>query len=237
MFGGGARLAFASSDGKAIRIATIGMPTFTENPAEIIKPLVQFSWDAPQISSEEGEKIIQTLGEIQDWYLENAQREARACAKIIAWPETGVPVIDQFEESFLERAKEVAHQEQVYLLMGMETIHPGEWPVTGNKTVLVTPAGEVAFTYFKYHLVPRGDTSITVPGDGKIPTLDTPYGRIAPAICYDMDFTDHIRQVGKSDVDVLLAPSSDGVLAIGRTHSLMAEFRAIENGVSLVRPA
>jgi apolipoprotein N-acyltransferase len=36
-------------------------------------------------------------------------------------------------------------------------------------------------------------------------------------------------------VDVLIAPSADWQ-EVGPTHALMAEFRAIENGVSLVRP-
>lgn len=51
-----------------------------------------------------------------------------------------------------------------------------------------------------------------------------------------MDFPDHIVQVGRAGVDVLFAPAADW-REVGPTHSHMAEFRAIENGVSLVRPA
>jgi len=144
-------------------------------------------------------------------------------------------VLDKDEEAFLQRASNLARQESVYLVMGMGTIHPRGWPLADNKTVLIDPSGEIVFTYFKTHLVPISDTSYGIPGDGHIPTLETPYGRIASVICYDMDFPAHIVQVGSTDVDVLFAPSADWQ-AVGPTHALMAEFRAIENGVSLVRP-
>jgi apolipoprotein N-acyltransferase len=75
-----------------------------------------------------------------------------------------------------------------------------------------------------------------MPGDGRIPTADTPYGRIASVICHDMDFPEHIRQVGRAGADVLIVPTGDW-RAVGPTHSRMAECRAIENGVSMVRPA
>jgi apolipoprotein N-acyltransferase len=233
MLTGGARLAFAPTNVKAVRMATIGTPAIYTAEAEELAYHLLF--DA-EISTEEREKVLQIFGEEQDWFLESAQREARAGARILAWNETGAHVLDTDEEAFLERAREVARQEQVYLLMGVATAHPGKFPAGDNKTVLVTPAGEVAFTYFKTRLVPGADTSYTVPGDGHIPTADTPYGRIASVICYDMDFPNHVRQVGKAGVDVLFAPAADWQ-EVGPTHSHMAELRAIENGVSLVRPA
>ncbi len=233
ILGGGARLAFAPSEGEAVRMATIGTPAFYTAQAEELAYRLMLD---PQLSTEDREKILRIFREEQDWFLESARREARAGAKIVAWNETGTLVLDTDEDAFLKRAREVARQEQVYLVMGVGTAHPGKWPAGDNKTVLITPAGEVAFTYFKTRLVPGSDTSYAVPGDGHIPTADTPYGRIASAICYDMDFPDHIVQVGRADVDVLFAPSADW-RAVGPTHSLMAEFRAIENGVSLVRPA
>jgi apolipoprotein N-acyltransferase len=214
-------------------MATIGTPAIYTAEAEELAYRLLFD---PEISTKEREQVLHIFSEEQDWFLENAQREARAGAKIVAWNETGAHVLDTDEEAFLGRAKQLARQEQVYLMMGVGPAHPGKFPAGDNKTVLVTPSGDVAFTYFKTRLVPGADTSWSVPGDGHIPTADTPYGRIASVICYDMDFPDHIVQVGRAGVDVLFAPAADWQ-AVGPTHSLMAEFRAIENGVSLVRPA
>lgn len=233
MLGGGARLAFAPSDVRAVRMATIGTPAVYTAEAEELAYRLLFD---PEIPAEERDKVLQIFSAEQDWFLESAEREARAGARIVAWNETGVHVLDTDEDAFLERASAVARQEGIYLMMGVGPAHPGRFPAGENKAILVTPSGEVAFTYFKTRLVPIADTGYTVAGDGRIPTADTPYGRLASAICYDMDFPDHIRQVGRSQVDVLFAPSADWQ-AVGPTHSLMAEFRAIENGVSLVRPA
>lgn len=235
MLGGGARLALAPADIKAIRVATIGTPGHiysTETVGQVITRIL----DEPHLAAEEREQAIRTFGKIQDWHLDNARREARAGAKIISWPEAALFVLDEDEATFMQRARELAREEQVYLLMGMATFHPGKWPLSENKNVLVAPSGEVAFTYIKARLVPVADTKYLVPGDGSIPTVDTPYGRIASVICYDMDFPEHIRQVGRAGADILFAPTGDW-RAIGPTHSHMAEFRAIENGVSMVRPA
>ncbi len=35
-----------------------------------------------------------------------------------------------------------------------------------------------------------------MPSDGRIPILDTAYGRLAGVICYDLDDPDYIRQAG-----------------------------------------
>jgi apolipoprotein N-acyltransferase len=69
-----------------------------------------------------------------------------------------------------------------------------------------------------------------------VPLVASPYGRLANAICYDLDFPGMIRQAGQSGADLLLAPSDD-YPAIDPAHSHDATFRAIENGFSLVRQA
>src|SRR4029077_18709680 len=82
--------------------------------------------------------------------------------------------------------------------------------------------------------VPMAEAS--VPGDGRIPVIETPYGRISTSICYDADFPAQMRQLGKNKSDVLLLPSGDWY-AIAPYHTYMATFRGIENGCSIVRQA
>ena len=60
--------------------------------------------------------------------------------------------------------------------------------------------------------------------------------RVAAAICHDLDFPDLISNVGRDGATILLGPSSDWSV-IGEIHARMAAARAVENGVSLVRPA
>src|SRR5262249_42459904 len=56
------------------------------------------------------------------------------------------------------------------------------------------------------------------------------------AICFDADFPQFMRQAGQGDADLLIVPANDGK-SFRTLHAQMAVFRAIENGVSIVRPA
>lgn len=73
------------------------------------------------------------------------------------------------------------------------------------------------------------------PGPGIVPVVDTPYGRLATVICFDADFPPLVRQAGRVRADILLVPASDWQ-PVAEMHSRMATFRAIENGMALVRP-
>lgn len=73
------------------------------------------------------------------------------------------------------------------------------------------------------------------PGPGVIPTADTAYGRLATAICFDLNYPTTVRQVGQARADLVLVPASDWDSA-KFTHAQMHVFRAIENGASMVRP-
>jgi len=74
----------------------------------------------------------------------------------------------------------------------------------------------------------------TLLGDGKLQAVDTPFGVLAGVICWDMDYPAVIQQTGQNGTGLLLVPSSDW-FEIDPIHSHMAVFRAIENGMSLVR--
>jgi apolipoprotein N-acyltransferase len=69
-----------------------------------------------------------------------------------------------------------------------------------------------------------------------VPVIATDTFRIATAICFDADFPEFIRQAGQNSADLLIVPANEWH-TIKDVHPQMAAFRAIENGVSLVRPA
>jgi apolipoprotein N-acyltransferase len=80
---------------------------------------------------------------------------------------------------------------------------------------------------------PLGDKAIFAPGPGILPVVNSPFGRLTTVICFDADFPSLVRQAGGADL--LLVPANDWE-PVAEFHSRMAIFRAIENGVSLVRP-
>jgi apolipoprotein N-acyltransferase len=160
-------------------------------------------------------------------------REARAGAKIVVWPE-GVGVgFTADEAGLIDRGRDVARREGIYLTIPLYTIYPGEKRPAENKLLVVDPAGEVEFEHIKY-----GGNLIegTLSGDKNVGTVRTPFGVLAGVICWDMDFPQVIRQAGQAGAGIWLIPSSDW-REITPLHSQMAAFRAVENGLSIVRQA
>ena len=86
--------------------------------------------------------------------------------------------------------------------------------------------------YLKAKLVPG---SSHVVGDGTLPDVETSFGRLSSAICFDMDFPCLLSQAGRNGADILLAPSNDWT-AVRAIHARMATVRAVEQGFNLVRP-
>ena len=184
-----------------------------------------------EITETELESIRTEFNANNDDLFERSEREARAGARIIFWSEGASYVLKQDETALIERGGTLASQEGIYLGMALATLTSGQRLVE-NKIVLIEPSGDVAREYFKARPVP-GEPSVR--GDGEILTLDTPYGKIAAAICFDMDFPNLIRQAGEAGVDVMFNPSNDWK-EVAYMRMQMATFRAIENGFSLVRP-
>jgi apolipoprotein N-acyltransferase len=92
----------------------------------------------------------------------------------------------------------------------------------------------VAWEYNKARPVPGTEAATQIRGDGKLLALDTPFGRLSSIICYDGDFPQLLAQGGALGADVILDPSNDWQ-AIDPWHTQMASFRAIEQGVNLIR--
>jgi apolipoprotein N-acyltransferase len=229
MLAGGARLAF-SRQSLTVRIAGIS------RPREVIAPAAADRILASDLSAAERAAIRDWFVRVQDAYFEHSLREAQAGAKIIVWPENNLLVFKEDESAFLERARGFAQEHAVFLLMGMATFDLSAPFPNHNHAVLVDPGGDIAFSYTKITAVPGWEANTIIRGKGPIPVADTSYGRIASAICYDLDFPQLIRQVGHSQVDILLVAANDWQV-IGPPHQHMAEFRAIENGVAMFRMA
>jgi apolipoprotein N-acyltransferase len=169
-----------------------------------------------------------------------SRQEVVAGAKIVVWPESspmGAAVLQEDQPVLLEQAGALAKQEGVYLDMGLavflnETSKP---PFAMDEAVLINPAGNVVWTYEKTHPAP-GDAGLFISGDGKVPVVDSPYGRLANVICFDLDFPATVRQAGQAGADLMLGPSDDWQ-AVDPAHTQKATFRAVENGFSLLRQA
>jgi apolipoprotein N-acyltransferase len=205
-------------------------------PVDLFAPGEMTQIAEGRVSPNERPRLAEKLTRLHDWFLGESRREARAGARLIAWPEQNLLVFSEDESAFLARAQRLAADEQIYLAMGLGAVHVGDKQPFENKLVLIDPSGEILMSYLKTHPVPGWEASIMRPGDGRVPVVATGDARIAAAVCYDADFPEFIRQVGQAHADLLIVPANEWK-AIKNIHVQMAAFRAIENGVSLVRPA
>ena len=141
-----------------------------------------------------------------------------------------VPAED--EAALIARGQEIARQEGIYLAMSLGTVYQDDSPHE-VKLIIADPQGQIALEHYKY-----GGQSVEgfKPGDGILRTVETPYGTLSGIICWDTNFHKPVLQAGRNGTDILLSTSLE-YQAIDPMHAQMATFRAIENGVSLVRVA
>ena len=116
----------------------------------------------------------------------------------------------------------------------MAAIQPGAARPFGNKLRLIGLSGDELFSYRKSRPVPGWEASIMVRGDGRFPLAATDDGRFVGAICFEMDHPDFVRQIGRAAPDPWIVPANDW-REVKRSHLQPVAFRAIENGVPILR--
>jgi apolipoprotein N-acyltransferase len=227
---GGVRLAFAAPAGETVRVAALAPD----------RELSELAYSAPTLlpgtAAERAAASVRHFTPVLDDLFARSQQEARAGAKIISWSEASARVLEEEMDAMVARAAALAEREQVYLQVSMIVLRRdagrvGADPVNENHAVLLDPRGDIAWDYQKSRPTPGDGQG---PGPGVIPVVDTPYGRLATAICQDDFFPSLMRQAGRADVDIMLLPSSDWE-SVAAWHAQQAPFRAVENGVALVR--
>ena len=242
LLGGGARLALLSPQATPVRVAGLSasqaaVAAFNQQLSSATLSLL-VSGKATQADRALARSAF-TI--VNNDLLARSQQEAATGAKIVVWPEvspTGAQVLQEDEPALIQRASALAQQAGIYLDMGLGVFLPdsGKGPFLKDESVLLDPAGHVVWTYEKTHLVPFGEQGEIVQGNGKVPVVETPYGRLAGVICFDADYPGTMRQAGQAGADLMFVPGDDWQ-AIDPYHTQVATFRAIENGFSEVREA
>lgn len=225
--GGMIRIAAFAPDAPTVRVAAVS-PSAAVNAR--LDALRHRYGSARVLADGDPATVRPVFDEISADLLATTEREATAGAKIVVWPEAGAPVRAADRPALIRRIADVARRTGTYVEAGLVTLTADAPYFARNQAVLVDPEGSAVWTYDKAHPVPGMDR--IAPGDGRIPTVATPYGLLANAICFDADFPDLMRQ--RAGVDLMLVPSNDWAQA-GRAHTEKAALRAVENGYSLIR--
>ena len=136
---------------------------------------------------------------------------------------------------------ETARRHGVWLVGGSVPLATARPDKVRNSCLVYGPDGRRTARYDKMHLfgldlgAERFDEANTIePGEGPV-AIDTPLGRIALSICYDLRFPELYRSLG--DVDLILVPSAF-TATTGKAHwETLLRARAIENLAWVVAPA
>lgn len=163
--------------------------------------------------------------------IEETIKQSNAGARIVLWSEISSKILKRDEDSLVNVFKQLAKQQNIYLFTTPYIITAETAGKPENKMLLFSPDGNLILTHYKY-----GGNFMegTVQGDKEIKTINTDYGKLSAIICWDGDFPSVVKQVGRAETSILFIPASDWE-EIDPVHTIVAIFRGIENGCSVVR--
>jgi apolipoprotein N-acyltransferase len=230
LYGGGRLAAFPPSS-PTIRVASITRPGVGLFSASESEEQSHFFSGEP-VSAEEIAKVRQRSNSIADFLLERADVEVQAGARLITFGEINLPVLKEDEPGLIQKARGLAERRRVYMGLPLGALNPGHTPLGEDKLVMIDPSGQIAWEYRKTR-IPPGEGTLMPPSSGRLPVVETPFGRLGGAIAFDMDFPGLLLQAGRQHADLMVVPENE-YPQIDPIHSRMALYRAVENGFSLL---
>jgi len=233
---GGIRISpyYFDYEGKTVRIAAA---VFQNEPGE----------HNPGIDKVLNDRLFTPLQETLEKIESATKQAALSSAKIVVFQEFSLVIPEEEEKEAISKLKRIAKENDIYICIGyvsMPKLLEGEHKIFmgymelsdeeegKNKALFINNLGEITTEYQKHNFV-FGEQIWILEGPGIIPVVETPYGKVGIVICRDMEFSDYMRQAGRQNADIVLAPSYEACKCLSITYAQM--LRSIENGFSFVR--
>ncbi|HEX4645831.1 MAG TPA: apolipoprotein N-acyltransferase [Verrucomicrobiae bacterium] len=182
---------------------------------------------------------------------------------LLVWPESAIPKMVRWDEGTYRAVTDLARTNKVWMIVGSDDAEPRgnsgrETDFFFNSSFLVAPDGHLTAQYKKRNLVIFGEyvplarwlpflkylTPIDggfTPGDRAVPfELQDLKVKVSVLICFEDTFPHLAREYVSDDTDFLVNLTNNGWFdesAAQWQHAVTALFRAVENGVPLVRCA
>jgi len=136
-----------------------------------------------------------------------------------------------FAERYLELVRGLAREFNFYIVAGsIPVVVGGEMR---NVAYLISPSGN-AYAQDKLHITPSERSAWGIrPGEG-LKVFETPLGRVAIQICYDIEFPEVSRMLCLAGAEVIFVPFSTDERKAYQRVRYAASARAIENSVYVV---
>ena len=152
------------------------------------------------------------------------------------------PHAPEHEHAYLEAISKFASDNKVWFLVGSVAI-TGPSGRIYNRGFLFDNTGQVRSRYTKIHMfdIQLSDTAVyresamVEPGTEAV-LMDTPIGKMAHTICYDLRFPNLYRELSVAGAEVLAIPAAF-TKKTGEVHwHVLNRARAIENGAYVFAP-
>jgi predicted amidohydrolase len=142
---------------------------------------------------------------------------------------------------------QAAREMNIYIAGGTMEYDP-EWPNRWfNSAFIIDPSGDVILRYRKLNGADvQGHTHYTTPGsihdaylerygiEGLFPVVDTPIGKLACLLCYDINFPEVARALALRGAEILIYPTGEPYGAHRQAWEQARRTRAYENLVYLI---
>ena len=210
------------------------------------------------------QKMIWNPGEANSRFqqlIELSQKALESHPDLLVWPEAAVPNVLRFDTNNLQAVTNLVRAHQVWLILGADDVlwRPNAAKDTDydyyNSSFLVSPEGELVARYQKRKLVIFGEylpfrrwlpflETLTGLGSFAAGTQPAPFAlpglnvRTSVLICFEDLFPHLVRDDVQDDTDFLVNLTNNGWFgesAAQWQHAANAVFRAVENGLPLVR--
>jgi apolipoprotein N-acyltransferase len=181
---------------------------------------------------------------------------------LLVWPEAAVPSFARWDTNIYPAITNLVRQHGVWLILGSDDLAPARERTQDhgyeyyNASFLVNPDGDFVSRYRKRNLVIFGEYIPLVrwlpfvkwftpieggftPGERPIPfVLTKPDVKTSVLICFEDIFPHLAREYADDDTDFLVNITNNGWFGEGAAqwqHAAGAIFRAVENGLPLIR--
>ena len=154
-------------------------------------------------------------------------------------------IVTEDQDVALAAVREAAARHKMWVHLGSLAVRSGAADGRfANRGFVIDDQGAIRARYDKMHLfdvdLPDGQTiresAAYAPG-GQAVAVDTPWGRIGLAICYDLRFADIFRALSDAGATILSIPAAFTV-PTGRAHwHVLLRARAIEAGAFVIAAA
>lgn len=135
--------------------------------------------------------------------------------------------------NYLELMTRLARSNNIYIVAGSIPVEPEREGEIYNRSFLFSPGGEHGYQG-KLHMTRFENEDWLIRPSSQLRVFETDFGRLAIAICYDVEFPEIARAAAQNDAHVLVVPScTDDRQGFLRVR-YCAHARAIENHMYIV---